>query len=344
MPLRGQQENRENSTNEELELEDWNSWDPMKEHFLSSNNTLALDPIADPESIITGKMTPAGNKIGNVTICDHYAKYGNCADGQYCDRIHISPKAREKLLEMQKTYELNKNRICMTSNYLSPIELEVNPEKRLLVSVVGVKSPNNFYIIAPYEQMNFASQALEDVLFYVDCIDRNSPYRRKMNKSHEQLADLFDHHYRLDNLNDDIFLSQIVACKLPDQRFYRAMVIETDDLHRDIFTYKLHLLDLGCEAHLPRELIFDIKAHCLSEPPMAVACRLDLRPADGSLNWPQEALNFLNNCIRSNNYMLCKIVNYIDLDRTFTVDLYTINERKSLTDELVASGLFEKSS
>jgi len=332
--------NQSHSKNETKE--DWDSWDPMAEDYSSSRNTLSLDPDKDPLTTITGKVRPISSKIGNVTICDHYAKYGECADGDYCDRIHVDPRARDKIWTLQNTYETNKNRACMNFTYLSPQEFTPDPEALLLVSVTSAKSPVNFYFVAPYELMNFKQYSSDDLEFYIDRVQQTSTAKTKLQKCHEQLALLFEHSYRIDNLNDEIYLSQIVACKLKDGRYRRAMVIDTPNLFEDKFNYTLLLLDVGTEVELPRELIYDIKAYCLSEPPMAVNCRLAVKPPNGETRWSQEAMNFFEEKARGKKYLLCKILDYIKYDRIYTVDLYHPIFRRSLTESMINKGLAEK--
>lgn len=322
----------------EQDMKEWDNWDPLAEDYKSPKNTLALNTDKDPVSTITGLVRPVSSRIGTVTICDHYAKYGNCVDGEYCDRIHISPKSREKIWSLQNNCELNKNRVCMNYTYLSPVELKPDPSVLLLASVTNAGSPNMFYFVAPYEAMNFSQYTTDELDFFIERVSRTSSVKSKLQKCHDQLASLFDHPYRIDNVNDDIYLSQIVACKLKDNRYRRAMVIEVPDIFMDKFNYKLHLIDIGIEVELPRESIYDIKAHCLSEPPMAINCRLDIRPVDES-GWSEEALEMFEIEARGEKFWLCKIIDYLEYDNMFTVDLYHPKTRLSLTERLIESGV-----
>lgn len=328
-----------------IEIEDVSAiddWDPLAEDYNSTKNTLTLDEDRDPMSLVDGRVRPISSKIGNVHICEHYARYGNCADGHYCDRLHISPRSREKIWAIQNTCELNKNRVCMNYTYLSPIELKPDPSVLLLVSVTNAASPNNFYFIAPYESMNFSQHTEEDLKFFIDRVANTSSVKVKLQKCHEQLAALFDHPYRIDNVNDEIYLSQIVACKLKDGRFRRAMVVDVPDYSTDKFNYKLQLIDIGIEVELPRESLYDIKAQCLSEPPTAVNSRLDIMPAEG-FAWPKEALETFELEARGEKYWLCKIINYMKYDNVFTVDLYHPKTRFSLTERFIKSGMAKRS-
>lgn len=320
-------------------LDEWNNWNPMEEDFNSVKNTLAINPVKDPLAQITGQVLPVNSRVGNVEICDHYAKFGNCADGKYCEKRHIAPEERERIWTLQNHYESNKNRICMIYTYLSPQDYEPNPDVLLLVSVTSVKSPVNFHFVAPYENMNFAHHAEQDFNFYIDRVQQASSIKTKLERCHEQMASLFDHSYRIDNLNDEIYLSQIVACKLKDGRYRRAMVVDLPNDARDKFNYKLLLIDVGIEVELPRELIYDIKADCLSDPPMAVNCSLNVKPPDGLLKWPRETLVEFNNMARGEKFLMCKMTHYVDYDRIYLVDLYHLKTRKSLTDLLIEKNL-----
>lgn len=327
------------TVHEEDDLSGLDSWDPMAEDYHSMLNTLVLDPNNDPECVVTGKQSDDGTTIGKHRICGFYLKHGRCMDGEYCDRLHIKPKDRDKIWILQNAYKSKKDRLCLSYCYLSPIDLEPNPSELLLVSVTMAKSPGNFYIVAPYEKMNFASFNQHEIDFYIKRVQHSSSIKTKLQKCHEQLATLFDHNYRMDNLKDDIYLGQVVACKLRGGRFCRAMVIETEDLADDKFLYKLFLIDVGIEVELAREAIYDIKAHCLSEPPIAINCRLDLKPAPGSNGWSQDALDFFSSQVDSEKYFLCKVTDYIELDRMYTVDLLTVDGNESLTQKMISSGL-----
>lgn len=326
---------------EEDDISEFDSWDPLTEDFKSPKNTLALNVDDDPLAQITGRVRPVSSKIGHVSICDHYARYGNCMDGQYCEKIHISPASRDKIWALQNNTELNKNRLCINFTHLSPIELQPDPKVLLLASVTNASSPNLFYFVPPYESMNFSPYNDEDLEFYIERAPRNSSVKAKLQLCHEQLESLFEHSYRIDNLNDDIFLSQVVACKLKDKSYRRAMVLDVPDFSMDKFNYRLHLIDVGIEVELPRESIFDIKATCLSEPPMAVPSRLNIKPI-GNSNWSQEALDMFELEARGERFWLCKIINHLVYDNIFTVDLYHPKTRSSLTERLIEAGLAEK--
>lgn len=323
------------------DLDEWDRWDPLAEDYHSAKNTLALDVDRDPISTITGQVRPISSRIGTVTICDHYAKYGNCIDGEYCERIHISPKQRDKIWTLQNKFELNKNRVCLNYTDLSLTDLRPDPSALLLASVTNARSPSLFYFVAPYESMNIAQYTERELEFLIERVSSASSVRSKLRSCHEQLASLFNHSYRIDNLQDDIYLSQIVACKLQDNTFRRAMVLDVPNLSIDAFNYKLLLIDVGIEVELPRESIYDIKAHCLSEPPMAIGCRLNVKPV-GDSEWSQEALEMFEIEARGEKFWLCKVLNHLKHDDIFTVDLYHPKTRASLTERLVESGVAER--
>lgn len=320
--------------------DDWDLWDPLAEDFASPANTLALDT-SNPIAAITGRNPAETTKIGGVLICDHYSKYGTCADGDYCDRVHIEASQRYKILALQETYERNKNRTCLTFSYLSPQTIKPDPESLLLVSVTDATCANNFYLIAPYESLDFANKSQEDVQFYISRVHDTSAVKVKLERIHEQLSNLFDHNYRIDNVNERIYLSQIVACKLNDGHFRRAMVIGSPDFSYDEYNYKLLLLDVGTQVELPREKIYDIKATLLSEPPLALNCRLDLKPATGQ-QWSAEALEYFNNFTRDTRFLYCQILDYIEKDSIFTVDLMKLDSRESIMTSMIEQGFAEK--
>lgn len=325
---------------EEEDLAEFDKWDPMREDYNSPKNTLTVDANSEPLTKITGKLQPISSKIGNVTICEHFATHGDCADGRFCEKIHVDPEARQKIWALQNTYESNKGRTCLNFTYLSPIDLKPDPNVLLLVSVASAKSPSTFHAVAPFENLNFANLQHSDIDFYVKRIQQQSPVKKKLERFHLMMADVFGHSYRVDNLNDEIYLSQIVGCKLKDGHFRRAMVTGLPDMadFADL-NYKLYLIDIGVEVELPRELIYDIKADTLSEPPLALDCRLDIKPANGALNWSPGALAQFQALIRKNRFSLCKIIDHIKADGIFTVDLLDLYTRTSFTAEMLASGL-----
>lgn len=322
----------------------WEQWDPMRDDYTSNLNTLALNPEEDPTTIITGQVAPNASQICRTTICDHFVKYGECVDGKFCSRLHVDPRVKDRIRSLQSRYENNTNRTCINFTYLLPVEFEVDPRTLLLVSVTGTSAPNNFYFIAPYDKMNFEPYKEEELDFFIERVHRSSLAKTKLENYHNELAALFDHPYRIDNVNDEIYLSQIVACKLQDGRFRRAMVTKIPNLSLDEFNHKLLLLDVGVEIELPRELIYDIKAYNLNEPPLAVSCRLDLVPANDQVGWSEEALDFFTTEARSKKFWLCKIIDYIKHDRIYTIELYDIKTRKALSESLIHAGLAEKCS
>lgn len=315
----------------------------MTEDFHSTKNTLVLDPDKEPECVVTGKMTDKSLKIGKYEVCDFYLKYGSCADGIYCDRLHIGPKSRDKLTQIQEAFNSG-DRTCLNYSYLSPQELVPNESAALLVSVTQAKTPTNFHFVAPYERMNFLDFNKEEIDFYIQHVKQSSPFKTKLHRCHEQLAYLFNHNYRQDDVEAPIYEGQIVACKLKDGRFCRAEVIRCENLQMDIFTFKLFLLDVGIEVELPRELIYDIRVRSLTAPPMAINGRLDLKPNSGALNWSKEALEYFKTNVIGKNYMLCKIIGYDELERNrmHTVDLLNIETRTSLTTEMIVRGLADR--
>lgn len=334
---RGEQQSSDN------DLAEFDHWNPMLDDYTSAKNSLLLNPSGDPLTTITGKIQPIRSRIGNVTICERFATYGECSDGRFCQRIHIDPEAREKLWAVQNTYESNKGRTCVNFTYLSPLDLKPDPKSLLLVAMANISSPSNFYVVAPFENLNFAHLSQADIDFYVDRIQQTSSVKKKIEQFHEQMAEIFGHSYRVDNLNDEIYLSQIVACKLKDGHFRRAMVVGLPDLgdYADI-NYRLFLIDLGVEVELPREFIYDIKANILSEPPLALNCRLDIKPAGGALNWSSGALAQFRSLTNRNRFSLCRVIDHIKADRILTVDLLDVITRASFTEQMISSGLADK--
>lgn len=327
---------------ESAENEDFDQWDPMKEAYNSSLNTFAINLDEDPEAEITRKVAPNVSQIGRTRICDRYLKYGECADDKYCTRLHVDPRVKDRIWSLQSKYENNKNRTCINYTYLPPIDLEPDIERLLLVSVTGIFSPINFYFIAPYNKKGFEKDNQEEVDFFIERVLRSSEAKTKLENIHTELAALFDHPYRIDNVNDDIYLSQIVACKLKDGRFRRAMVTKEPLLSYDEFNYKLLLLDVGVEVEVPRELIYDIRGYNLTDPPLAVNCRLDLVPANNQVTWSEEALELFETQARGEKFWLCEVIDYIKHDRIFTVELYNIKTRKALGELMIQSGLAQK--
>lgn len=324
------------------ELEDLDAWDPMGEDYRSGLNSLALNPDRNPLSNMVGKMLPIEPKVGGTLLCEHFSKFGTCVDGQYCARRHVEPELREVIFNIQNCYELDRvTKTCLNYTYLSPQMFKPDPEKLLLVSVTNAKSPNNFYLIPPYETLDFSKLTEEEIKFYIENVTKNSAVKTKLLKIHQHLSGLFEKPYRIDNVNDNLYLSQIVACKLNDGIFRRAQVIELADDSIDKFYYKLLLLDIGNEIELPREKIYDIRAVCLSEPPMALNCRLNIKPSNNQLNWSDDILDLFLRRARSHMFLLCKIVNFIQCDRIYTVELLHLTTRKSLTEVLLKTGQVE---
>lgn len=325
------------------DIVEFDRWNPMSEDYLSPMNTLTVSSSSDPLTMITGKIQPIPSKIGNITICERFAKYGECADGRFCSRIHIDPRARQKIWAIQNTYELNKGRTCMNYTYLSPIDIRPDPDALLLVSIASISSPSNFYAVAPFENLNFINLSRSDMDFHISRVHQTSTAKKKIEQFHLQMADIFGHSYRVDNLNDDIYLSQVVACKLKDGFFRRATVVGLPDPadYADV-KFKLFLIDVGVEVELPRELIYDIRAIILSEPPLALNCRLNIKPARGALEWSTGAQVQFNNLVKQNRFSLCRVKDHIEADRILTVDLLDINTKLSFTDKMLSSGLAVK--
>lgn len=315
---------------------DWDSWDPMGDDLRSTSNNLTLDPNRDPMCQITGQRRTIAEKIGDVTICDHFSRYGECADGEYCDRLHVDPYQKEKIWAMQNQCELNKNRLCINYTYLSPIEIEPNPEKLFLVSVTSKERVNDFYMIMLYESLDFTRFSSSDIKFYIDNVKSKSIVKTKLTKIHQELKSIFDHEYRIDNPNDKVYLSQIVACKTENGCFRRAMVIKTPELTGGL--YRLLLIDIGKYVDLPREGIYDIKAQYLSEPPIAINCRLPLKPTCDQVELSDELMLYFQLWTEKSQFFLCKMISYSEMDRIFTVDLIQYESRKSLVDEIVQRG------
>uniref|UniRef100_A0A6G1SIC8 C3H1-type domain-containing protein n=1 Tax=Aceria tosichella TaxID=561515 RepID=A0A6G1SIC8_9ACAR len=327
---------------DEDELEMFDRWDPMAEDFHSSENTLTLDPDKDPECVVTGKMVEDCIMIGKHRVCEFYLKHGTCADGNYCNRLHVHPSARDKIHELQRESEMNTSKTRMISSYLSPIELQPNDQVLLLVSITMITSPTRFYFVAPYEQMNFAGFNDAEVNFYIGRVQHSSSIKTKLQKCHEQLASLFDHNYRVDSLKDALCIGQMVACKLDDGRFCRATILDNRDKDEVECYYKLFLIDIGIEVSLTRDAIYEIRASCLSEPPMAILGRLGLKPANGELRWSREASALFEKFTTKNKYMLCKVISHWAQDDIFTIDLISINDHTSITELMLARNLAER--
>lgn len=329
-------------TTEEDNHEMFDMWDPMAEDYHSGENTLALNPDKDPECVVTGKMVEEGIMIGGHRVCEFYLKHGTCADGKYCTRLHVHPSARDRIIDLQKDCEKKTSTTRMISSYLSPIDLNPNDNTLLLVSITMITSPTKFYFVAPYEQMNFAALTQDEIDFYIGRVQQSSSIKTKLLKCHEQLSYLFNHNYRIDNPKDVLCISQMVACKLDDGRFCRAMVL--DNRNRDDIGsyYKLLLLDIGTEVYLERERIYEIRASCLSEPPMAISGRLELRPANGDLHWSPEARSLFGEFATENKYVLCRVKSRKPDDDLFTVDLFSIKDRTSITDLMLDRNLAER--
>lgn len=331
----------QNSTPIERDLDEevlasFDNWDPMGEDYHSTDNTLHLDPDKEPECVITGHMTEEFAMVGKHRVCDFYLKHGSCADGEYCSRLHVRPEARDRLRALQMTNATAVTKTCLFYHSLSPVELKPNADTLMLVSITSIEAPNKFHFIAPYEQMNFAGFNDDEIKFYIGRVQHSSTFKTKLQKCHEQLALLFDHNYRVDNIKDHVFLNQIVACKLPNGRFYRGAVIEKLDDDE----YKIHLIDVGREITLFRTDIYTIRASCLNEPPMSIMASLRVKPPLGNLKWSAEALDAFDRLATNQKYLLCRVLS-LEMDDVFTVDLLNIENRSSLSSELIASKFAE---
>lgn len=323
--------------------EEWDLWDPKRDDYESSLNSLALGGINDPMSFLTGKRdVVSSSRFGNLTVCEHYLRYGRCADGDNCSRLHVEPHVRQKLLSLQSHFERNKDRVCVNYTYLSPENFQVDENVLLLVSVTNPKRPNDFYFVSPYESLDVSKHSEESLDFMLDSLKTNSAFKRNLDNTHHQLEALFDHDYRVDNVNEEIYVSQIVACKLKNGFFRRAMVLSAPRSSYEDSDYKLLLIDTGAEVELPRESIYDIKARNLSDPPMALKARLNLKPSDKQCDWSTEALELFSTIMKENQYLFCKILEYSDIDQAYTVDLFDRKKRESLTDKLVENRLAER--
>lgn len=332
------------------------NWDPMMETYLLPENTIAIDN-SNPVTFFTGKSLPLDAKLGNHTICDHYMKFGKCADGKYCDRLHIPDAKRQQIIQIQNQVQEGKTRNRLNYTYLSPQLYEPHPDKLFMVTVSNVKSPSCFHFVVPFENYDLSLVDESEVEFFKNHALSKSDISRKLQKCSDMLEDMFGMTYRCDNINEPLQPAQVVACKEPDGRFRRALVISLPDILQDnyeskISYYKLYLLDIGVEAFYTRESIYDIKAHCLSDPPMAVPSTLGLEPAypEGPNGWPKDAIEYFKMLVLGDNnqYLLCKIMeDRLDLDSPiegYRVELFDLNTRQNIADRMISNGFANKKS
>lgn len=342
----------DNNYDDSEELKELDSWDPMAEFYYSSANTIALDH-QDPVAFHLGKNLPLDSKIGNVTICEHYARRGKCADGEYCDRLHVSPINRDRIIEIQSKFNYAKNRVLLNVAYLSPQNYVADKNKLLICVITNFRSPNLFHMVVPYDTLDCGViDDFEHLNFHISHIKTKSDSTRQLKKITRLLQEMFGRTYRIDNVNDPILPSQVVACKYED-RFRRAIVMQSPDRLLNIFDndydsienthYKLFLMDLGISGWFEREAIYDIKAQCLTDPPLAVTCKLGLKPANGSKEWSREAIDYLKTLVLNNGqYLLCRFTKeHVDLDSFidgYEVDLLDLKTRKNYGDMLIEKG------
>lgn len=327
------------SEHQGFDSKSWDTWDPMGEHFYSESNTLSLDPEKDPMCQVADGRLRAGSrgKIGNIKLCEHYLKYGECADGQYCDRAHVSPKSRDKIESLEQEYEQNVGRIIMGESFLSPVDIKEGTNVLHLITITRVKSPVDFSFVMPYGNLDCSKFAEEDLQFYIEHEDR-SPAKKKLREFHNQMSYLYDQKFRPDDMRSDLYLNQIVACRLPNGIFRRAEVIKRADWSQDEFLYKLRLIDIGTEVEIHRHQIYDMMAKFLSEPPLCVQARLDLTPIDGGY-WSSKAINSFITETRGEDFMLCKVLKFQPIDQLFVVDLMNLRTRKSIGVRLIEMNL-----
>lgn len=322
--------------------EDLDSWDPMGEAYYGEENSLAEH---HPNFILNKQLPPISPRIGNnTTICDHYAKYGKCADGQFCDRLHIDPKKRNIIWHLQQHMDENKTRTCLTIDYLSPQPYMPDPNIMLMVTITRSTSPWSFYFVAPYETVDFRMTQPEDFKFHIEHVKTKSEIKRKIETIGAQLQEMFGKVYRHDNVHDPIYLSQIVACKTESGSFARAMVLEVPEKVDGVILdkYKLFLLDYGKEVEVLREFIYDIKAQCLSEPPLAIHCRLPIKPKVDAKQWSEEVIEDFRFIVQQDEYLLCKILEDDTAESQYVVDLFNIDSRRSLSEFMLENGLADK--
>lgn len=313
---------------------DLDKWDPMREDYCEPTNSIKRDqehPLAAMVSKAYDSSKPSA--LGDVQICEHFARYGNCCDGKFCSRLHVKPEVRSKLATIHDTYQRNKDKTLLTHEFLSPIELKPDHNTMILISLSNVKSPFNFHFVAPYESKNFTDLNDEERDFYINNVQSKSNCIIKLKRIHSQLDALFNHDYFTENIDDVITTAQIVACKIKDGRFFRALVIRVDWEEDE---YHVFLIDVGAEMIVNRLQIYSITANMLSEPPMALHGKIALiRPKPEGSFWSQEALDWFKTRVRDTRYFFAKI-HAIDADDHVAVELFDINTRRSLNDELVS--------
>lgn len=315
---------------------DFDNWNPMEEHFNSPLNTLAVDVTSDPYAALTGKSggTKSSNKansiiIGNIEICRRFLDYGSCSDGAYCSKQHVSPAAREQLYNLHLEVGTNAGRKVYTLLDFPPLHLDVSQDDLLLVQVTSVQLATNFYIVAPYETKNFANYSREDLGFYLNRVGQLSQTRHKVDTYHNELEIQLGNEYRLDNIKDTIYVGQVVACKMEEGRFNRALVIShtLDDAGFDL--YQVRLLDVGLEIEVDRVSIFDITEAFMKDPPVAINCSLDLPKVSTAL-----CKRFIE-IIKKNDWFFARILHQSNTDDIVFCDLLTLDGKKSVTKLLL---------
>lgn len=319
---------------DDIAVETLETWDPMRQHFEASMKTNESELIGDIIEPLDD------DSIKRTEICEHWAKYGSCCDGDYCTKKHVNNYERRS---MKSFIELHERRKVFTRLFSSDLEfkLEIIPDQStlMLAIVTNPMKPSNFYIILPNDLVDFSNMTKEDCDFYIDRSCSSSAYKIQLRNCHNRLAELIGN-IKLYDPNEEIFIDQLVACNYMDT-FYRAIVIETPNIAFDRYDYRLCLIDVGTEIEVARENIRALKAPVLTNSRiLAINCRLNIKPPNGCLDWPQESLDRFRELTLANQFF-CKFIDYIAYDDIYVVDLYTLSRRKSLTNRLIQEQLAE---
>lgn len=310
-------------------------WDPLHDHYTSEINTLGLDVTNDAGAAIRGYQS-----LLNNDYCQHFAKYGTCMDKEYCRKKHLGPNNEE--LNAEKEFVFAEPMI--RRDFFYP-----NSSQLLFADVTYIDRPNFFYVMLPYGRKDFRHYRRKDLNHYGNKKYRDSPARFVLDQCHKELKSLYDKNYRHDNINIAPAISQLVAVKLGNGSYCRAVV--TDIKYNDEFidSYEIRLIDTGAFYVLPRERIHPFPARFLSVCPLAVPCRLPVSVIRKSITpetelvkgWPKETMDtFVEFCSGKN--LLIRLFHYNDMDEAYTVDLFDYNKKVSLIELLLEKRLAKK--
>ena len=261
-------------------------------------------------------------------------------DKQYCPKKHIGPKSDE--LNAEKEFVFAESMIAR--DFIRPDHTQL-----LFANVTYLEAPHSFQVMLPYGKKDFSLYRTKDLNHYAERKLINSPALLALDQCHNELKSMYDKHYRHDNINIAPAITQLVAVKLSNGTYCRAVVtaITYNDNHVDL--YQVKHIDTGCPYVVTRDRIHPFPARFLSVTPQSIPCRLPLTVIDDDQKkknkssnlvngWPVKSMDkFVDFC--KGKDLLVRLFHFNDMDEAYTVDLYDYKAKESLIETMLNDGL-----